>query len=285
MKPETKSQASKRAKADVSLSKVLDQNEKVQGLVEEAAEDLSALNNDLRKKVAASAPPAAVKNAIKKSEAAEDKVVEAGEKLIVVNKDLAGEIDQLHALHEELSTTHDQADTSRRAALHDVLTDLPNRALFYDRLEQGIEQAKRHGWTLAVLFVDLDGFKTINDSYGHDVGDSVLKTIAERLKQNARADDTVSRHGGDEFLYLLMSSGDAVDIAAIATSIVNLTKDSCDIVVNGETIRVSVGSSIGISIFPQDGSTATALVKSADEAMYKAKRGKSGYAFARSATS
>ncbi len=276
MKPETKSQASKRVKADVSLSKVLDQNEKVQGLVEEAAADLSALNDDLRKKVAASAPPVAVKSAIKKSEAAEDKVVEAGEKLIVVNKDLAGEIDQLHTLHEELSSTHDQADTPRHAALHDVLTDLPNRALFYDRLEQGIEQAKRHGWTLAVLFVDLNGFKTINDSYGHDAGDSVLKTIVGRLKENAR---------GDEFLCLLMGSGDVVDIAEIATSIVKVIQGSCAIVVHGVTISVRVGASIGISIFPQDGRTATALVTSADEAMYKAKRGKSGYAFARAATS
>ena len=284
MKTHPHSHVPKGTTPDVSLSKVLGQNEQVKELVEEAAEDLSALNTDLRKKLAASTPPAAVKNAIKKSEEAEDKVLEAAEKLTVINEDLETEVHELHALQQKFAATLDQAELSRHAALHDVLTGLPNRALFYDRLEHGIEQAKRHGWTLAVLFVDLDGFKKINDSYGHDAGDSVLKTIADRLKENARADDTVSRHGGDEFLYLLMGSGDVVDIAAIASNIVKVIQASCAIIVHGVTIRVRIGASIGISIFPQDGSTAAALVKTADEAMYKAKRGKSGFVFASTAS-
>lgn len=285
MKTHPKSHVPKGTTPDVSLTKVLGQNEQVKDLVEEAAEDLSALNTDLRKKLVPGTPPAEVKNAIKKSEAAEDKVLEAADKLTVVNEDLESEIQELHALHQKFAVTLNQAESSRHAALHDVLTGLPNRALFLDRLEHGVEQAKRHGWTLAVLFVDLDGFKKINDSYGHEAGDNVLKTIADRLKKSARADDTVSRHGGDEFLYLMMGSGDAVDIAAIATNIVKVIQASCAITVHGVTIRVRIGASIGIAIYPQDGNSSTALVSSADKAMYAAKRGKSGHTFASATTS
>src|SRR6202044_3678914 len=103
----------------------------------------------------------------------------------------------------QLAAAVEQVEGSRNAALHDSLTGLPNRVLFRDRLEHGIAQAKRHRWILAVMFVDMDNFKSINDTYGHEAGDAVLQTVAKRLAHNARVDDTVSRYGGDEFLYLL----------------------------------------------------------------------------------
>jgi diguanylate cyclase (GGDEF)-like protein len=160
--------------------------------------------------------------------------------------------------------------------LHDALTGLPNRVLFNDRLEHGMAQAKRHGWTLAVMFLDLDKFKTINDSYGHDAGDAVLLTIAKRLKETTRTDDTISRHGGDEFLYLLMEINDDQDAAVVAKKIIQAVQVPCDVNVG----QLTVNSSIGISIFPRDGNTAEALIASADAAMYRAKQSQSGYAFA-----
>ena len=280
MKPNLKTASPKSPQPDVSLTKVLGQNEQVKDLVVEAAGDLSSFNTELKHKLANEIPPVVVEKAIKKNEAAERKVLEAAEKLTVINEELESEVHELYSLQQKFAATLDQAETSRHAALHDVLTGLPNRALFCDRLEHGLEQAKRHGWALAVLFVDLDDFKKINDSYGHAVGDGVLKTIAARLKENARSDDTVSRHGGDEFLYLLMGGGDTLDIAPIAENIIKTIQAPFDIRADNTDTAICIGASIGIAIFPQDGSTADAMVNSADEAMYRAKRNKSGYMFA-----
>ena len=126
------------------------------------------------------------------------------------------------------------------------------------------------------MFVDLDGFKGINDTYGHDVGDRVLQTISQRLKENTRDDDTVSRHGGDEFLYLLMEVRDEQVITLITENILKVIQMPCDVGVRDLIIRAS----IGISIFPKDGTTADTLVKRADKAMYHAKKTRSGYSFA-----
>jgi diguanylate cyclase (GGDEF)-like protein len=208
-------------------------------------------------------------------------VQEASEKLSVVNQALEGEVRERHLLEHQLATVIEQEEAARHAAFHDPLTGLPNRVLFNDRLEHGLARARRHGWTLAVMFVDLDDFKNINDSYGHDVGDGVLQTIAGRLKENTRGDDTVSRHGGDEFLYLLMEVRDEQDIKLIAEKIIKSIKAPCEISVGDLTVTPSINASIGISIFPADGSSADALVKSADKTMYQAKRDKSGYSFAR----
>ncbi|PIY29996.1 MAG: hypothetical protein COZ09_01905 [Comamonadaceae bacterium CG_4_10_14_3_um_filter_60_42] len=153
---------------------------------------------------------------------------------------------------------------------------MPNRLLFHDRLEHGIEQVQRHDWTLAVMFLDLDKFKIINDTYGHAVGDAVLLTIAKRLKETARNDDTISRHGGDEFLYLLTEVNDDEDAAIVAEKIMKALQVPCD----AGVAPLTVNTSIGIAIYPRDGTTAEALIKSADAAMYRAKQGKSGYAFA-----
>jgi diguanylate cyclase (GGDEF)-like protein len=160
------------------------------------------------------------------------------------------------------------------------LTGLPNRALFNDRLDHGIAQAKRHCGTLAVMFVDLDKFKDINDKYGHDVGDIVLQTAARRLKDNSRGDDTVCRHGGDEFLFLLTDIQNDNNIAMIAEKIIMAIAAPCNIEAGNNNISTVIGASIGISIFPKDGTTADALIKRADEAMYQSKQSQSGYSFA-----
>ena len=211
-----------------------------------------------------------------KAEVIEGKVQEAVEMLSDVNKALKSEAASRHVLEEQLATVTRAEEVARHAAFHDALTGLPNRALFDDRLEHGLAQARRHGRALAVMYIDLDDFKAINDVHGHDVGDAVLQAMADRLKEHARDADTVSRYGGDEFLYLLVEAGDDRRISAIAEKLVKALR---------KPVRVSVGEltihpSIGISLFPKDGADAGSLVKCADKAMYEAKRTKSGYAFA-----
>jgi len=152
-------------------------------------------------------------------------------------------------------------------AHHDVLTNLPNRILLLDRLTQAIELTHRQGKQLAVMFLDLDRFKYINDSLGHSVGDQLLQSIAHRLVGCVRNSDTVSRQGGDEFILLLPSIEHAADAALCAQKILAAFKIPYPI----ERQDLHIGVSIGISIYPDDGSDAESLIKSADTAMYHAK--------------
>ena len=211
-----------------------------------------------------------------KTETLEGKMQEAVDKLSDVNKALKSEAASRHVLEAQLATATRAEEVARHAAFHDALTGLPNRALFDDRLEHGLAQARRHGRALAVMYIDLDDFKTINDVHGHDVGDAVLQAMADRLKKHARNADTVSRYGGDEFLYLLVEAGDDRRIAAIAEKLVNALRKPVPVSIG----ELTINASIGISIFPKDGTVAGDLVKSADKAMYEAKQSKSGYAFA-----
>ncbi len=259
-----------------SLAQVLKDSELVKDMVKESADELASVNVILNEEFSNRNRLPEVEVALEKSEAVEIKVQEASEKLSGVNQALENEVKERHLLEQELATVMDQQEETLHAALHDALTGLPNRVLFNDRLEHGIAQAKRHGWTLAVMFMDLDKFKTINDTHGHDVGDAVLKTIARRLIENTRSDDTVSRHGGDEFLYLLMEMKEDQDAAIVAKKIIEAVQLPCDVSAG----QLTVDTSIGISIFPKDGTTAEALIKSADAAMYRAKQSKSGYSFA-----
>ncbi|MGZ5090514.1 MAG: diguanylate cyclase domain-containing protein [Burkholderiales bacterium] len=263
-----------------SLTEVLEQSEHVKDLLEACAEELSSLNVLLERDRADRDPRAGIENVLEKSTAAQNKMQEASEKLLVVNRALEAEIRGRVMVDHQLAAAIEQEQAGRHAAFHDVLTGLPNRALFNNRLEHGFAQARRHGWTLAVMFVDLDDFKILNDSYGHDTGDVVLQTIARRLEENIRGADTVSRHGGDEFLYLLTEIRDEQSIAMIAEKIIQAIQAPCNISVRDLNIRASIRASIGISIFPKDGTTADALVTSADAAMYRAKEAKSGYSFA-----
>jgi len=159
-------------------------------------------------------------------------------------------------------------------AHHDLLTGLPNRALLLDRLEFILATARRRGSEVALLFVDLDNFKTVNDSLGHMAGDALLKIIAARISGALRSVDVVSRHGGDEFLVVLPDlEGDAVPVAE------KLLATICEpMELEGQSISVS--PSIGISIFPRDGDGADTLIRNADAAMYLAKqRGRNNYQF------
>ena len=163
-------------------------------------------------------------------------------------------------------------------AQHDVLTDLPNRLLLNDRLTQAISLARRNQNQVAVLFLDLDGFKHINDSLGHSIGDKLLQSVAARLSACVRKSDTVSRQGGDEFVILLSEVTHAADAAISAAKIITELKKAHSI---GEhSLRVTV--SIGLSTYPDNGEDAETLIKNADTAMYHAKQyGRNNYQFYR----
>ena len=150
----------------------------------------------------------------------------------------------------------------------DGLTNTPNRALMIDRMEHAIDMAERGGMRLAVLLLDIDQFKKINDAYGHMIGDEVLQLVAHRLEASVRASDTVSRFGGDEFLVLLTEISQASDAALAAVTM--LSAIAAPSRVNQGTVRLS--ASIGIAMYPADGTDAATLISRADEAMYRAKR-------------
>jgi diguanylate cyclase (GGDEF)-like protein len=269
-----------RTKRARTLTKVLEENEHVRELVNESARELSWINTVIKQALANLGPLPELEQAIKKSESVQRTVQEALEKLTVVNRALESEVRERDMVDHQMAAAIEQEEGARYAALHDVLTGLPNRALFNDRLEHGIAQAKRHGWTLAMMFVDLDQFKRINDTYGHDAGDVVLQTTAQRLKESTRGDDTVSRQGGDEFLYLLTEIHDEKDIAMIAEKVIQTIQVPCNVRIRGLNINPSIGASIGISMFPKNGTTADTLIRRADEAMYRAKQNKCRYLFA-----
>lgn len=258
------------------LNKVLAKSQRVKGMIDECGEKMSFINAELMPDKSRPDLHNIVQKTHKVSAAVESRVNEAATELSLVNRSLSKEVRERHLLEHQLAMAKAQEKRTHHAAFYDALTDLPNRALFDDRLRHGVAHAKRHDSTLAIMFLDLDNFKSINDAYGHDAGDSILKTISQRLKKTTRSDDTVSRHGGDEFSYLLMDFKNEEDITVIAEKILKSIKLPCIVGKQNLTIEAS----IGISLFPKDGSTSEGLLKSADEAMYHAKRTRSGYAFA-----
>ena len=162
-------------------------------------------------------------------------------------------------------------------ASHDEVTGLPNRSLFLDRLDVALRQSAREHTRVAVLFVDLDGFKGVNDRLGHEAGDMVLHQVAVRLVARVRASDTVARFGGDEFTIILNQVSNAQDVGRVAQSIV-------DELCRPFTVKKAtamIGASIGVALFPDDGETGESLLRAADQAMYKVKHsGKCGYRLA-----
>ena len=164
----------------------------------------------------------------------------------------------------------------RTLAYHDPLTGLPNRLLFHDRLQLAVAQAHRERERLGVLFVDIDGFKLINDSLGHEVGDRVLEKVAERLVSCVREGDTVARLGGDEFTLILPGLERALEVGPVAEKILHVLRKP--VRVEGSELFVTV--SMGVSLYPDDGEDAPTLVKNADTAMYRAKeQGRDQYQF------
>ena len=159
------------------------------------------------------------------------------------------------------------AQTMAHSATHDALTELPNRILLEDRIGQAIALASRRMSKLAVMFVDLDGFKYINDSLGHSTGDKLLRSVAKRLGGCTRNSDTVSRQGGDEFVILITEVKKVEHLTATARRIL---KSVAEIhAIDGYNLRTT--ASIGVSVYPDDGVDAETLIKNADTAMYQAK--------------
>ncbi len=263
-----------------SLGSVLGHSARVKALVEECAEDLASVNGVMSHVLAAHGAPPGLADVLGQSAALAAKVQAVSVALSGVNRALEVEMRDRALVNLRIAAAEEQEQAGRHAALHDDLTGLPNRALFNDRLQHAVAQASRHGWTLAVMFVDLDNFKVINDTHGHSVGDHVLRAIARRLRSGTRSEDTVSRLGGDEFLYLLTQVGNDADLAMIAEKVVQAVQAPCNIRVGDGCITVGVKASIGVAMFPRNGATPDALVKSADTAMYRAKQAKSGVAFA-----
>jgi len=189
-------------------------------------------------------------------------------------------IRDLHkALHKsqqaKLALEQSQANLTYMAQ-HDALTGLPNRRMGRDRISQAMQQAKRHGSRVAVLFVDLDNFKSINDAYGHDFGDKFLKSVSERLLAAVREADIVCRQGGDEFVIGLTDLMDRKVIPAVANKVLSLMREPVSF--GGQGVFASC--SIGIAIFPDDGEHYDALLQLADMAMYQAKNaGRNAFCF------
>jgi diguanylate cyclase (GGDEF)-like protein len=181
-----------------------------------------------------------------------------------------------HVRKAQLQLKDDFSSQLLHSVQHDSLTSLPNRSLIHDRISQAIALARRHGTKFAVLFLDLDGFKYINDSLGHSIGDTLLQSIGKRLAACVRTSDTVSRHGGDEFVVLLSEIANSQDAAILAKRMLNsIAEAHC---VSRHELHIT--ASIGVSVYPDDGLDAETLVKNADTAMYQAKEnGRHGYQF------
>jgi diguanylate cyclase (GGDEF)-like protein len=153
-------------------------------------------------------------------------------------------------------------------AHHDPLTRLPNRVLLRERLEHALLRAQRHGGRLAVIVLDLDRFKSVNDALGHPLGDALLQEVARRMTQVVRAEDTLARLGGDEFLLLLEDEAGVADVESVARKLLGVLAPP--IAAGEHSLRVTV--SLGASLFPQHGEDADTLLKHADQAMYQAKK-------------
>jgi diguanylate cyclase (GGDEF)-like protein/PAS domain S-box-containing protein len=184
-----------------------------------------------------------------------------------VRNPATGEVDEFVSVSRDITERKIVEEQIEHQAYHDALTSLPNRRLFRDRLTIALAQARRTSTGLAVMFLDLDRFKDVNDTLGHSLGDELLKAIAARLRGALRGEDSIARMGGDEFTLLLGNLKTPDDAAKIAQKILEVIAQPMRI--DGNEIFIT--TSVGIALFPNDGDTAEALLKNADHAMYRAK--------------
>lgn len=204
-------------------------------------------------------------------EYSEEKVIEAGAGDFIIKP---FSMRELSARLRRLMRDYNQQQKLRDMAHIDSLTGIPNRSLFMDRLTQSVEVAKRYKHMLIVLFLDLDRFKVINDTFGHDTGDLLLKETAHRLGNCTRKADTIARLGGDEFVVIMARVEEVQEAETVASKII--TSLSQPFLLGEHVCSISV--SIGISVFPSDANSAEDLIKKSDEAMYSAKKqGKNNY--------
>ena len=285
-----------------SLGQVLNQTEEIKESVEEAATSLSSVNEILNQKNTESLPVQAIEDAIVQNKETEHQVAKAADDLEQVNTELANEVieriaieselaemksdladikNDLADVREDLANSRSKEEETQQIAFQDQLTGLPNRLSFEQRLSHGLTQAERHGWKLAVMFIDIDKFKSINDTYGHDLGDNVLLMVANRLQDLVRDEDMVSRWGGDEFVCLLLEVKHESDMILLAEKMVDRVAELCRI----DGIELSIRASIGIATYPENGDTPDVLFKNADKAMYKAKGTETGVVLSRESVS
>ena len=258
--------------------------------------ELATVNETVKSDMVAGITLKQAKAALAQTESVEEKVQECADELHEVNEALAQEIGDRDELNRELKETeqklsatkhilsntqdnlaiaHEVAEEATQRTLRDFVTGIPNRELFNDRLEQAIALAERSSWILAVMFIDLDKFKLINDTYGHDVGDRVLQGVAQRLNEQLRSGDTICRYGGDEFLYLLVNPQSRANIEGVARKVLDSISQTLPI----NDLVLTIKPSIGIAVYPSDGKTGQELVVNADAAMYRAKEKKAGCVF------
>jgi len=193
-----------------------------------------------------------------------------------VIKDESGVPAGLVILLRDITERRNHEQELRRLAIHDTLTQLPNRLLFFDRLHLALSHARRHGHSLAILMLDLDNFKKVNDTYGHFVGDQLLKEAGQRLVAAIRSTDTVARFGGDEFVLLLPEIQSEAAAAQIAQRILEVIRSPFEI----NQIPLLITVSIGLALFPEDGQDPESLITNADLALYAAKdRGRNRLCF------
>ncbi len=182
--------------------------------------------------------------------------------------DLEGEPIKVLWVTEDVSQRKDMDARVRFLAHHDLLTGLPNRTLFQDRMQQALAAAKRMQSRVALLFIDLDRFKTVNDSFGHRAGDILLQTVAARLRGCVRETDTVCRHAGDEYLIVLSALREPTEAALVADKVLKIFDEIFVL----ESHEVQISASVGISIYPDDGQNMEDLIRNADAAMYQSKK-------------
>ncbi|MEO7320347.1 MAG: GGDEF domain-containing protein [Nitrosospira sp.] len=278
------------------MEDALEKNHSVREKMESCITGLSSVNESMREGIKTGYTFQEMEKALAQNESVEDRIQECMGDLCAVNTALAQEISDHNQLNRELVNTlqklsgkkaslpflqniweivHEVVKETQKRTLTDFVTGIPNRELFHDRLEQALALAKRHDWDLAVMFIDLDRFKPINDTYGHAVGDGVLKMVAQRLDMEARSEDTICRYGGDEFLYLLVNPQGTENIQRIAHKVSSLISSA--VVINDR--RLTVDSSIGITVYPENGTSGAELIANADTAMYRAKEAGAGPVF------
>ena len=278
------------------LEKALEKSQEVKEKMVDCVTELATVNETVKSDMVAGITLQQAKAALAQTENVEEKVQECADELHEVNEALAQEIGDRDELNRELKETeqklsatkhvlahtednlaiaHEVAEEATQRTLRDFVTGIPNRELFNDRLEQAIALAERSGWILAVMFIDLDKFKLINDTYGHAVGDRVLQGAAQRLNEQVRSGDTICRYGGDEFLYLLVNPQSPANIERVARKVI----DSISQILVVNDLALTIKPSIGIAVYPSDGNTGRELVANADAAMYRAKEKKAGCVF------
>ena len=296
MNPTPQSQASSSPGNPHLLTLALKRNQEIQSKLGVCTTELSTINEALRHEIVSNKLSGISYKILAYSENVKDRICECTGEMHEVSQILVQEVDGREQLNNKLTETRKilsgtknilsnmqrvlsfslgEVEKAQLRALHDYNTGIPNRQLFYDRLKQSMALAKRCDWTLAVMFIDLDRFKPINDNFGHATGDEVLKTVAQRLNEQVRSEDTICRYGGDEFLYLLVNPGGIADIQRIARKV----HTSIAKTMNINELTLSVKPSIGIAVYPDDGMSVEELISNADTAMYHAKSQRTGHAF------